>query len=669
MAKVLKILITLTIVASLSSLTGEATTKNFEYGDWKLTVDDASGKISLSLDGHPLLANSIAEWMIGNDTITFADCKGIKVASTDSNGLFGKQRTISISGRQGDTNVVQRINLYPDCVFATTELELSSKNTIASRYMAPIAITESYQLFDRTGNNVVCVPYDNDAWVRYRVVPFGPKVPESYEVTAFVNADTREGVVLGSIEHDTWKTGITTANNGACAIDTLRVFGGIATPLTRDLIPHGEVKGSKVKSPLMLVGRFTDWRDGMEAFGDACTAVAPKIPGEYNRPFGWNSWGKLQTKINYTNASEVSEFFSENLQPATFENDGVVYIGLDSFWNHGFKPEQHRQFVEQCRNRGQKAGIYYCPFTDWGRNPEGRVGRTGYKYKDVYLYCNGQPHEFDGAYAIDPTPPAVKESIKRQLEQFIDWGYEFVKIDFMAHGAYEADSHYDPNVTTGVQAYTQGMQYIDSIADGKLWINLSIAPIFPANYAHSRRIGCDAWADIKNTEYTLNALTYGWWLDHMYHFNDADHIVLEGATDGENRARVTSSAITGLFFLGDDMSSTGDDSVKKRIVRNLTNPEINQMARECKSFRPVELGHGDRATDAFYYTTPECMYVAVFNYQDKSARKSIPLRRLGLSEGKDYKATELWSHDPVKLHSSLTAEIPGKDVKVYKIEL
>ena len=45
---------------------------------------------------------------------------------------------------------------------------------------------------------------------------------------------------------------------------------------------------------------------------------------------------------------------------------------------------------------------------------------------------NGKIIEFDGAYALDPTHPATKARIKKQLEEFIDWGYEFVKLDFMA---------------------------------------------------------------------------------------------------------------------------------------------------------------------------------------------------------------------------------------------
>lgn len=657
--------------ALLFSASGAADAKQLSYDifGWNLDIENTTGAVSLSHRGDPVIKNSIAQFAIDGDTLSFAQCGSYAVNVKEGKGLFGKQKTVALTGKKDGRTVTQTINFYPGKDFVTTELTVSSPKEISTRYMAPVAVNHSYDLFDRTGNYAVFVPYDNDAWVRYRNTPFGENIPDSYEATALVNADTRDALVIGSIEHDTWKTGIKVATDKGCALDTLVAYGGIATNLTRDIIPHGAVKGKIVKSPLIFVGRYADWRDGMEAFADACAEVAPKIESRGGRPFGWNSWGKLQTKINYDKAMEVADFFNKELQPESFNNDGVVYVGLDAFWDFGFKPEQHRQFVEQCKKNGQKAGIYYCPFTDWGKNPEAVIGEMPeYKFKDTYLYGDGQILQFDGAYALDPTHPAVKARIKRQLQEFIDWGYEYVKIDFMAHGAYEADSHFNPEVTTGVQAYNEGMKYIDEVADGKLWINLSIAPLFPANYAHSRRIGCDAWADINNTEYTLNALTYGWWLDHVYHFNDADHIVLEGVTDGENRARVTSSAITGVYLLGDDMSKEADPAVKKRIIKNVTNPAINQMARECKSFRPVELGTGDRANDIFYHPAEDGMYVAIFNFGDKAATKNIPLRRLGLSEGTDYSATELWTSDKSNFHGTLSTEIPAKDVRVFKIK-
>lgn len=669
MNRIASISIIAVLLLSLSSAAAEKGIRSYDIFDWTLKIDDRIGSIGLDHAGRQVIENSVAQWCVGGDTISFADCSGLSVKVRDGRTTLGRGKAVSLTGRKGGMKAEQIISFYPGSDFVTTELILTSPKGISSRYIAPIAVTDGYKAFDRNGNYAVFVPYDNDAWVRYRSTPFGQPIPDSYEATALVNADTRRAIVVGSVEHDIWKTGIKTATDGECRIDTLIAYGGIATNLTRDIIPHGQVSGKSVKSPLIFIGDYADWRDGMEAFADACTEITPKIASRGGRPFGWNSWGKLQTKINYDKAIEVSDFIHDALQNESFNNEGTVYIGLDAFWDFGFKPEQHRQFTEHCHRQGQKAGIYYCPFTDWGKNPEATVVEMPeYRFKDLYLYGDGKILEFDGAYALDPTHPAVKARIAKQLKEFIDWGYEYVKIDFMAHGAYEADSHFDPTVTTGVQAYNQGMAFIDSVADGKLWINLSIAPLFPANYAHSRRIGCDAWADINNTEYTLNALTYGWWLDHIYHYNDADHIVLEGVSDGENRARVTSSAITGVYLLGDDMSLEGDDDVKRRIRKNITNSDINGMARECKSFRPVELGHGDRATDAFIGESDDYRYVAVFNFSDKAAQKNIPLRRLGLSEGRRYDAKELWTADKADLYGSISVEIPAKDARVFRIK-
>ena len=366
----------------------------------------------------------------------------------------------------------------------------------------------------------------------------------------------------------------------------------------------------------------------------------------------------------------LSHFIHDHLQSHSFENEGTVYIDIDSFWDFGFRPDQHKIFVEHCHKNGQKAGIYWCPFTDWGGNAKGRVVRDmDYRWEDVYIRAKGEPVRFDGGLAIDPTHPAVRRRIELQIKQFLEWGYEYVKLDFMAHGAYQSDSYYDKSVTTAMQAYNQGMQYIVEQCEGKMWINLSIAPLFPGNYAHSRRISCDAWADIKNTEYVLNSLTYGWWLDHIYHYNDGDHIVYKDVSEGENRARVTSSAITGIYFLGDDMSKGGSPEVKAKVVRSTTNPGINEIARTCPSFRPVEVARGDRGADMFYHRGEKYLYVAMFNYSPRKATKHLELQRLGLSADKSYNAVELWSGGKVQFKGEIAATIPAKDVVVYRIDI
>ena len=130
-----------------------------------------------------------------------------------------------------------------------------------------------------------------------------------------------------------------------------------------------------------------------------------------------------------------------------------------------------------------------------------------------------------------------------------DWGVDYIKTDFLSHGAMEG-VHYDTNVTTGIEAYNIGMQYINDQVNGTMFISESIAPLFPYQYGHSRRIACDAEASyIANTEYTLNSVSYGWWLDLLYTFNDPDIMVFGGGpTTNENQSRLISGSHHGPFF-------------------------------------------------------------------------------------------------------------------------
>ena len=96
------------------------------------------------------------------------------------------------------------------------------------------------------------------------------------------------------------------------------------------------------------------------------------------------------------------------------------------------------------------------------------------------------------------------------LQKFLDLGFEYIKIDFLTHASLEGQ-HYDPNVKTGIQAYNEGLAYINKVLGGKMFISASIAPLFPSQYANSRRISTDIDGSLSSTEYQLNNLTYGWW--------------------------------------------------------------------------------------------------------------------------------------------------------------
>ncbi|OJU47142.1 MAG: alpha-galactosidase [Bacteroidales bacterium 45-6] len=640
------------------SFTGK---KSISAGRWKISLNRNGTGIDIENKGKFTLQNIGAAYKLSGQLIGTEQYQVGSISDVQSKGLHV-------------VTVVYQSDKYPELTrkfyfdlrhdYFETDFSIKREQELMSNFMAPVIVGQFSFLPVSTQNRALFVPFDNDKWVRFQSHPLSFEKLTSYEVTAVFDNDTRKGLVVGSVEHDTWKTAIDMTAN-ANALTSLTCYGGVADELTRDSRPHGMVKGREIRSPRIFVGYFNDWRAGLETFADANAAITPPRAWTKAVPFGWNSWGVLQFKLNYPKAIEVSDFFKDNLQNNHFKNtDNLVYIGLDSGWNT-FSEEQLKAFVDKCKANGQEAGIYWTPFTDWGKNGERNIpDAPDYKYRDVYLYANGKPQDLDGAYAIDPTHPAIEEQMRKISALFHRCGFKYVKMDFMTHGALEADKWYKPEITTGIQAYNYGMKLLDKYF-GDMFINLSISPIFPAHYAQSRRIACDAWNKIKDTEYTLNAVSYGWWIDRVYRFNDADHVVLHDATEGENRARVTSAAITGLFITGDDFSAGGSDEGKEKARKFLTNPDVNAAAQGV-SFRPVE-GSGEKSENQFVRTDKAGnIYYAVFNYSDQPLHMTVPFERIGVNPAKIKLAKELWSGKKIDLNSTLI--VNPKDVKLIKFE-
>lgn len=136
------------------------------------------------------------------------------------------------------------------------------------------------------------------------------------------------------------------------------------------------------------------------------------------------------------------------------------------------------------------------------------------------------------------------------------------------------------------------MSYFAKACGDDLFIDLSIAPVFPSQYGHARRISCDAWGSIDNSQYMLNSLSFSWWLDRVYPYNDPDHLVLNGNSEGASRIRVTTGAMTGTMLLGDNFSLKGsypgNQTVRDQAEKVVLNASINALAQLGRSFRPVE---------------------------------------------------------------------------------
>lgn len=667
-------------------------------GGWNIVFDNSSKTISYSQNGTTLIKGAFVRILnASEETLESTQYPNVSLTHASYNDALGNctKYTYTYSGLTGKDNIENIIYIYPDRGYILVEADLvANGGTAKTHYIAPIVTTTSNTFLPSGGNNKIYdMPFDNDNWVGYSAQPWNiGQANTSCEVSAMYDVTSREGLVVGSIEHDNWKSGITVTPRGSNRLRNLTVAAGVVGKRTNDvwdgrpsISKHGSIMGQRVRSPRYFFGFYDDWRNGLENLGDATEKLCPKLPWKDGTVFAWQSWGGMAEKVNYEGAVDVSNFFHDELQPAGFHNEnGICYMVLDSYWDN-LSEDQLKRFVENCKANGQRPGIYTTPFSYWGSESDAEKYRPydgcQWTWADMALKADGKLRKIS-SIALDPTHPGTIEYNRRRFEMFKRLGFEYVKLDFINNGALESDSYYVDSITTGMQAYTYGMNKIIEQADG-MFIDLSIAPIFPAK-GHARRISCDSWGELDNSMYSLNSIELGWWLDRVYQYNDPDHLVLSKAeNEGAARIRYTCGAITGTVLLGDNYSLKGTyqgkQSERDLALKIATNTDINNVARIGKSFRPVE-GAMNTQFNRYQYTygvdnefvlnTDNAFYYVVFNYnKENSFTKQADFSRIGISASDVKGIKELWTGESVDFTATgFTVSVPSCDVRVYRLD-
>lgn len=697
-------------IACLSAtLNGMAQSYDIAQSGWQLHFEPETKKIDLLFNEQPLLAETYAEavdYSKGTaDTLRSYNATTVSFSHTDITDELGEGKVYAYDYLMADGRQLrQAFAFYPESAFVTVRLYVygAEGDNIVSNYLAPIKTEAKADFLPEGGTyRMLQVPLDNDHFVSY-YSNFLRGELMSFSTTAIFDGKSRKGFVCGAIDHDTWKSAIY-ANCPSKSDGTLlgfSCFSGVRGYAWMDNKEHGRLTGPTIASSRFVIGLFNDWRDGMEAFAGECCKVAPPYEWEGGKPVGWSSWGVMQNYITLQSVCDVSDFIAQELTPRGFhDTEGKTVISLDAFWNDNLTPNDRAiaQFVEHCKQNNQIPGIYAGLFCDFAKDPNRIVQGTNnkYRYRDIWLKVNGEPWELDGAYCLDPTHPATKLAIKYDLQRFYEWGIRYVKVDFLSHGIIEADSYYNPEVTTGVQAYNEGMQFMNDVLkkyeqpDDRMYMLMSISPIFPYQYAPARRICCDSWGTIDQTQYEMNSLSLGWWLDKLYHANDPDHMVMHlidgGAKEaiGVSRARLTSGAVTGSYITGDNYSFSPGNGMtepkgypaqaRERALELLTNNDVTEIVRTCKGFRPLN-GYNatkeDCADNFLMQENEQYYYLSVLNYS-----KLLPMTgtmdfsAMGVDPSNVGSIKELWlGEEIVPTASGFGYKVPASDARIYRID-
>jgi alpha-galactosidase len=222
---------------------------NMINGNVKIEYDLNNGVANYYASGVKKIANFYA----GVQLDSFITSKNY---TTRSASTSGSETTITLEG-SGLPTMKQHFYMVNEDYFNTL-VEVDGVN-LRSNWIAPLVVdpTGNVDIGKYSDARALWVPFDNDAWVSYNAMSIN-STATSNEVTAFYDNTSRNGLVIGSVVHDTWKTGIYYKGVGNKLIN-LNVFGGNTDFIsTRDVMPHGKVTGNTINSPKVFVGFFMD---------------------------------------------------------------------------------------------------------------------------------------------------------------------------------------------------------------------------------------------------------------------------------------------------------------------------------------------------------------------------------------------------------------------------
>jgi len=339
-----------------------------------LTYNKAAGTYSLSKDQVAYIQQASAYLALANgqkiSTDKLTGSRKITEQAIRDNLGNGVRYTVSVKSQQG-IELLQHFYFYENMDAVIIELEAKGKN-LSSNELVPIW---SHASFAGLGKSLyqLAVPFDNDTFISYENNAISNDSKSSAEVGVVYDKESGKGLLIGSLDQSVWKSGIAINGDQGQYTHLAAQAGFTDVTITRDSMAHGAVKGDVIRSPKYLVSYEKDWRIGLENYAKIHRKLSPPYVQSWQgaTPVGWNSWGVIQEKLSFKNATSTAQYFAKDI-PYFRNADGEAFIDLDSFWDNmtpgGMSGDytQLKQFVRYCDSLGLKPGVYWAPFTDWG---------------------------------------------------------------------------------------------------------------------------------------------------------------------------------------------------------------------------------------------------------------------------------------------------------------
>jgi hypothetical protein len=389
---------------------------------------------------------------------------------------------------------------------------------------------------------------------------------------------------------------------------------------------------------------------------------------------GWCSWFYTLSHVSQDEVVANAAFAAGRLKPY-----GLEYIQVDEGyqrWHGDWEgnerfPDGMKWLAEKIKSFGFKAGIWISPYVVseptplFREHPEWLLRRRDGSLQRIGNWPEGAEPPADEnprRYGLDITHPGAQKWLHDLVDTIVnDWGYEMIKIDFVAWSLLAAERFHDPAMSAA-GAYRKGMEIMRRAAGDRCHI-LECGPgAITTGLIDSMRIEVDvnygfheaAWSTyFTHPAGSASAAARRYYFHKRTWINDVDHLCMDLLTDAQAEAAATLIAMSGgNLFSGDRLTQL--DAARLEIFRKIT-PSLGEAAV------PVDLfDHDMQYAFAMQVERPFARWTlfAVFNPSLTDAvTRTFPLQRLGLRSDRTYVAFDFWKQQ-------LLGEVQGGELAV-----
>jgi hypothetical protein len=427
-------------------------------------------------------------------------------------------------------------------------------------------------------------------------------------------------------------------------------------------------------------------------------------------PMGWNSWDCFGMDVTDEELKATADYMAEHLKEYGWE-----YVVLDMGWYFGEKtntwnfkeknpelnideygrvvPALHKfpsaanevglkAVADYIHSLGLKFGIHIVRGIPRQAVEENTpIKGTNYRAKDIASE-KGLCGWYHGMYSIDMSKPGAQEYYNSLLEQYAEWGVDFIKADDMLGPLY----HLDEIEAVQKARLNTGRPIVLSLSAGPVPVEL--ADVLRRNSNMWRLSGdmWDSWPHLLETfEYCRT------WQDYVIpnHWPDCDMLPLGklriNGTDGllaeklgvniketvNEYSRLTTDekytlmSLWAIFrsplMMGGNLME--NDSLTYQLLTNEEVLRVNQQSVNNKELRFSEKESIWIADDP----VSGAKYIALFNLDDnKSIKFNVSTKELGLS-GRFF-VRDLWEgKDLGAFKKNIRADVNPHGCKLFKI--